>query len=921
MKRITLSLQAPYVGLRPFSESDAVLFFGREQHVRDLLGKLQGQQRFIAVLGASGSGKSSLVRAGVVPALHRGALASAGHSWNVCIVTPGDAPLTNLAKELVKQPGWIDSERPADGIASLSAALARSPLALTELYRQKGVASGGQALLLVVDQFEEIFRYRQKNVDEAEAFINLLLRSASEDVPIYVVMTMRSDFLGNCVAFFGLPEAINRGIYLTPRLGPDQLKSIIASPLSLVGGEIDPVLVNKLVNTLGGEDELPILEHALLRMWNRAREAARTRIALDDFMAVCARYDGPMRMVSAWQAFSGEVGLSYAIDRHAFEIYDALSSERKLMARQIFLALVERRDGREVRRPQTIKQLVEFVGEQERENLWAVIDAFRAEGVGFLLPPVSTLLDNDRMIDISHESLFRQWRLFRQWLDEEEVDVAELREWQQRTARQIEGGGWLDEYDGERADRWRERIKERGNPGVWTKRYRGPVHYREVNQYIEESLARVQRAKAEKGRLEQEAKAAETKRLELEAEVQRQAAERAKLEAQVQRETAKRVEAELVRAEKETRQAQEYAEFSRQKMRMALTCCLMAVIVVGLMLWPVPARVQVELTTERVEFEIGETSQGKTILEGFDMQSVAVEKFASLAFEPTMIEVADPMQYQVHQDDFPQSAWKRLKVNDAKVTLAAKDTTRHPRVTVETSTVGGPKTIHLDAMSVASGARVTLEAREIHGGKKEGFTFRIVGQDTVTLSIREPFRLIAVQAELRDLALPFRQQDELTYRVALPEQPSRVTVKAQSDELVLLPTFVLGQLANHVFGGIPVSVLDFSVLTGDGIITFPDYPYFGSVLLNEGEEVGLERLDKFMIESVALRPDGKGMTVVGHGLVKQIRTKRGEILIEHHVSALEALWVHARLSVLTAIISLVFTASVLAYRLRNRFKR
>ena len=483
MKRITLALQAPYVGLRPFSESDAVLFFGREQHVRDLLGKLEGQQRFIAVLGTSGSGKSSLVRAGVIPALHRGALTSAGHSWNVCIFTPGDAPLTNLAKELVKQLGWMDSGQSADAIASLSASLSRSPLALTELYRQKASASGGQALLLVVDQFEEIFRYRQKNVDEAESFINLLLRSATEDVPIYVVMTMRSDFLGNCVTFFGLPEAINRGIYLTPRLRPDQLKSIIISPLALVGGEIDPVLVSRLVNTLGGEDELPIMEHALLRMWNRARDAGRTSIETEDFEAVCASHDKQ----------GGQARLGYAIDNHASEIYHRLSPHQQVIARQTFLSLVERRDGREVRRPQTVNQLVELVGEQERENLLAMTGAYRTEEVGFLLPPVGTSLDSERMVDISHESLFRQWRQFRQWLDEEDADVAELREWQQRAASQKKGGGWLDEYDCERAQRWRDRVNDRTNLKVWPKRYLG-TNYSEADRYTENSIQRLKQA-------------------------------------------------------------------------------------------------------------------------------------------------------------------------------------------------------------------------------------------------------------------------------------------------------------------------------------------------------------------------------------------------------------------------------------------
>ena len=556
MKRITLTLQAPYVGLRPFGEQEAVLFFGRDQHIRELLSKLEGKQRFIAVLGASGTGKSSLVRAGVVPALHRGALASAGYNWNVCIFKPGDAPLTNLAQALTGHPGWRDSDNLADAVASLSATLARSPLALTELYRQKADVVSGQALLLVVDQFEEIFRYRQKNIDEAEALINLLLRSASEDVPIYVVMTMRSDFLGNCATFFGLPEAINHGIYLTPRLGPDQLKSIIASPLALVGGEIDPVLVNKLVNTLEGEDELPILEHALLRMWNQARKAERTRIEPEDFEAICAQSDGSVWSDDAGHASSSQARLSHAIDNHASQIYDTLSSQRKLIARQVFLALVERREGRDVRRAQPVGQLIEEVGEHERENLLGVIEAFRAEQVGFLLPQASERLDDATLIDISHESLFRQWHLFRKWLGEEEQDAAELKEWQHRAARQKEGGGWLDEYDCERAHRWLARINDRTKPVAWANRYGGPVIYAEVNEYIESSIERVKNANAEQERLEREAKEAETRRLEL--------------EAQVQREAAKRAEAERLQAEKEKQQAQAFAEVSRRKTRITM---------------------------------------------------------------------------------------------------------------------------------------------------------------------------------------------------------------------------------------------------------------------------------------------------------------------------------------------------------------
>ena len=146
MKRITLTLPAPYVGLRPFDEKDALLFFGRDNHVRDLLGKLGNKQRFISVLGASGTGKSSLVRAGLIPALHRGALASAGYNWQVHIFKPGDAPLHNLVHALTEDPRWIDNDDRATSESSLRSLLTVSPLALTEQYRQRAERFSNEAL-------------------------------------------------------------------------------------------------------------------------------------------------------------------------------------------------------------------------------------------------------------------------------------------------------------------------------------------------------------------------------------------------------------------------------------------------------------------------------------------------------------------------------------------------------------------------------------------------------------------------------------------------------------------------------------------------------------------------------------------------------------------------------------------------------
>jgi hypothetical protein len=359
---------------------------------------------------------------------------------------------------------------------------------------------------------------------------------------------------------------------------------------------------------------------------------------------------------------------------------------------------------------------------------------------------------------------------------------------------------------------------------------------------------------------------------------------------------------------------------------------LATVLAIGLMFWSIPARVQVELTTERVVFEVGETSQGNARLDGFDMQSLAIEKFTSLAFEPTKIEVADPAQYQLDKDDFPPSAWRRLKVNDAKVTLVARDQTRHPRVTVEGLNAAGQETVHLDPMAIAPGARVTLEPRKVRGEKKEGFTLHVEGQKTVTLSMHKPFKLIVDQAELRDLTLPFQLQDGLTYRVALPEQASQLVVTALPSGLILSPTVGSSQSTTSFFGGIPVAAMDLSkqnlygervsALMGEGTITFPDYPdLIKEVSVNKDDAIGLEQLDQFTIKEITQSKQGGGLHLVGSGMAKQVRTKSGQIPIQRSLTALDALWHNARLAVLVTIIVTVFTTSLGVYRLWKEFKR
>ena len=362
----------------------------------------------------------------------------------------------------------------------------------------------------------------------------------------------------------------------------------------------------------------------------------------------------------------------------------------------------------------------------------------------------------------------------------------------------------------------------------------------------------------------------------------------------------------------------------------SLPSAVAAIVTVGLMLWPRSAQVEVKLTTERMAFEVGAAEQGTTTLGGLDVRSVAIEKFATIAFEAERIEVADPSHYRVETDDFPPSAWKPLTAAIAKITLAAKDQSRHPRVTVEGLAAAGQDTIHLDPLPVAQGTRVILETR---GRNHEGFTIKVAGQEHINLSLHGPFKLIADHAELRGLAgIPFQRNDELTYRVTLPERASWVEIVAQPDGPILSPTFASSESATSIFNGIPVATLDFtrqdssgqrvSALTGQGTITFPDYPHLGNVPLKEDEAIGLERLEKFTIQRVTLAPEGKGLAVVGYGMAKQIRTKTGQLPIQRHrLTAFDALWYNARLALFLTIVAAVFTTSLGAYRLWKELKR
>jgi WD40 repeat protein/Tfp pilus assembly protein PilF len=400
----------PYPGLRAFETDEAEIFFGREEHVDDLLARFQ-RRRFLGVVGPSGCGKSSLVRAGMIPALHGGMVASAGCGWQIAVLRPGTQPLKNLAHAFwhaTGRAGIVDEDE------FLHTVLARGPLGLVDALAEYEFA-GGNNLLLLVDQFEELFRITQGGESsEARAFVDLLLTSArTERFPIYVILTMRSDFLGHCPVFRGLPEALNDSQYLTPRLNREQQRAAIEGPAALFNTTLQPELVNRILNEMGADpDQLPLMQHLLMRMWWKERQ----KVGNDD---------QPLELTTDTYRLVG--GLHGCISSHAERIYTDLKNDEQRVAELLFRRLAEvTPDARLIRRARRYGELCRQIAPQEGsaqcEALHNVIEAFRQEGRSFLMPPQAEELADDSLIDISHESVIRQWTRLKDWvLDENKI--------------------------------------------------------------------------------------------------------------------------------------------------------------------------------------------------------------------------------------------------------------------------------------------------------------------------------------------------------------------------------------------------------------------------------------------------------------------------------------------------------------------
>lgn len=399
----------PFPGLRSFEPDEEHLFFGREQQTDEVLGRLR-RNRFLAVVGTSGSGKSSLVRSGLIPSLYSGFLVKAGSSWRVALFRPGSDPVANLAAALGGGDVLGDGE-PLDSVtlALVEATLRRSAMGLADSVGQARLPAG-ENVLVIIDQFEELFRFKQARAtvdarNEAVAFVKLLLEGARHDaVPLYIVVTMRSDFIGHCTEFPGLPEAVNDGQFLVPRMTRDELRLAITGPVAVGGGEITPRLVTRLLNDVGDDpDQLPVLQHALMRTWDHweRRRGGEGSIDLEDYEAI-----GTMKN---------------ALSQHAEEAYAELDGDRaRLIAERMFKALTDKNpEAGGVRRPCRVDEICQLA-EATRDDVIRVVERFRAPGRSFLMPPAAVELKDASILDLSHESLMRVWSRLAEWAREED---------------------------------------------------------------------------------------------------------------------------------------------------------------------------------------------------------------------------------------------------------------------------------------------------------------------------------------------------------------------------------------------------------------------------------------------------------------------------------------------------------------------
>jgi energy-coupling factor transporter ATP-binding protein EcfA2 len=485
----------PYTGLRSFTEEESLYFKGREEDIDQATAQLQ-KNKFLMLTGASGDGKSSLIYAGIIPNARAGFLKSRYTQWCVADFRPERSPFENLSASLARQLDIADER-------IVSSELAHGFSALIDLYKnskrfvdtdslawqeadEKGRAAikrEAANLIILVDQFEEFFtnpeNYRHGQTSrESNLVLNLLLESArialEEDLPVYVVFTMRSDYIGQCAAFRGLPEYLGFSQYFVPRLNRLQLQQVIEEPAVLSGNQISRRLTERLIHDITeGVDQLPILQHALNQIWLAANDGSEEMDLIHYAMVggmdqAELQEEEAVRFERWFSQLGSEIKACYhkpslqnVLDTHTNKLYEqaedyyigrtgkALSdTQSKQVIRGVFTCLTKIDQGRAVRNRMTLQEITDVIGVPAlgTSEVCAIVNIFREPGNTFIHPFISSedestkTLAPGQVLDITHESLIRNWKYLGQWAKEEFDSRAISLDFEQQLGRWVDSG-------------------------------------------------------------------------------------------------------------------------------------------------------------------------------------------------------------------------------------------------------------------------------------------------------------------------------------------------------------------------------------------------------------------------------------------------------------------------------------------------
>ena len=377
----------PYKGLHAFTEADARDFRGRERlvdHLVDLLGRRDSSGRIAAVVGPSGIGKSSVVRAGLLPALRRGAV-DGSDRWFVATMAPGSDPYGELAAALLR----VASHTPAD----LMGLLSDDERGLARLVKVLIPEDADEEVLLVVDQFEELFTL----VDDARVrrrFLDALAHAVTDArCPLRVVLTMRADFWDRPLRYGTFARLIERSTVSVTALAPDELERAIVEPALSAGCEFEPGLVSEIAADVADQPgALPLLQFALTELWERRVSGLLTR-----------------------DAYRGLGGVAGALTRRAEELYDGSSADEQVETRRVFGRLVSPGDGNEDTRRKALR--VEICTDAVADR---VVGRY---GQARLLTFDTDPATREPTIEVAHEALIREWPRLGDWLTDDREDL------------------------------------------------------------------------------------------------------------------------------------------------------------------------------------------------------------------------------------------------------------------------------------------------------------------------------------------------------------------------------------------------------------------------------------------------------------------------------------------------------------------